>query len=277
MPKKNGKKQNIFFRIIFIIGFCLMLFPIVSQGWYFYISHQDINKFEKEASDINKDEIERRLELAQAYNSSLKKDGKSIEDPYTNIQKEGRSEYARMLKIHEQIGYVSIPSINTEVPIFAGSSEAVLQKGAGHLEGTSLPVGGSGTHTVITAHNGLPTAQLFTDLNKVKVGDIFYIKNIKETLAYRVDQIKVVEPGDLDEVSIEDNKDYATLLTCTPYMINSHRLLVRGERIAYNAETKQEIKRNIFKNSWIQLVLVVVGVTALTIIVRIYKKRKLKH
>lgn len=128
----------------------------------------------------------------------------------------------------------------------------MLQKGAGHLEGTSLPVGGLNTHTVITAHRGLPTANLFTDLDKVKEGDIFFIRNIKEKLAYKVKSIEIVEPTDLEKVAVREGEDYATLLTCTPYMINSHRLLVKGERIFLEESDVQE-KGNIFENSLVRL------------------------
>ena len=132
------------------------------------------------------------------------------------------------------VGHIQIPKIGTDIPIRAGSSEDVLQQGAGHLEGTSLPIGGKSTHTVITAHRGLPNAKLFRNLDQLAYGDVFYISNIKETIAYKVDKIQVVEPSDFEPVLVVENKDYATLLTCTPYMINSHRLLVRGERIPYH-------------------------------------------
>ncbi|MGX7112588.1 class C sortase [Gemella cuniculi] len=275
---QNRKKRNQFSIFIFILGICLVLFPIVSQISYFIISHKQINEFEKEIGKINTSEIDRRIELANAYNGAIKNDGIGISDPYTNLQQEGRTEYARMLQVHEQIGYVNIPSINTKIPIYAGSSDIVLQKGAGHLEGTSLPVGGSGTHTVITAHSGLPTAHHFTDLHKVKVGDVFFIRNIKEILAYKVNLIKVVEPTDLEEVAIEDKKDYATLLTCTPYMINSHRLLVRGERIPYMPEQEQQERGSILKSSLIQLILILLALLSFILIaVWIRKGKKCKR
>lgn len=137
-----------------------------------------------------------------------------------------------MLEVNEQLGYLAIPTIGLDLPIYAGTSAKVLEKGSGHLEGSSLPVGGQSTHSVLTAHRGLPSARLFTDLNQLKKGDRFYVTNLKETLAYKVNQIKVIEPSQLDALTIVEGKDYVTLLTCTPYMINSHRLLVRGERIS---------------------------------------------
>lgn len=160
-------------------------------------------------------------------------DPSRLADPYTDMEKAGRAEYARMLEVEEMVGHIRIPKIKVDIPIRAGSSEDVLQQGAGHLEGTSLPIGGDSTHTVITAHRGLPNAKLFRNLDQLAYGDIFYITNIKETIAYKVDKIQVVEPSDFEPVLVVERKDYATLLTCTPYMINSHRLLVRGVRIPY--------------------------------------------
>lgn len=215
--------------LIFLLGSLILLFPIVSQVSYYLASHQNINQFKREVAKIDTNTVERRIALANAYNETVSRNPLLI-DPFTSKQKEGLREYARMLEVHEQIGHVAIPSIGVDIPIYAGTSETVLQKGSGHLEGTSLPVGGLLTHSVLTAHRGLPTARLFTDLNKVKKGQIFYVTNIKETLAYKVVSIKVVEPTALSEVKVVKGKDYITLLTCTPYMINSHRLLVRGVR-----------------------------------------------
>lgn len=284
MERKRRKQQNkgkqkrqhpLFLVLVFLLGAALVLFPVVSQISYYLASHENINQFEKEAAQIDNKEIDRRIELAHAYNETVT--NKNLVDPYTKLQKEGRTEYARMLKVHEQIGYVSVPRIGEKLPIYAGTSETVLQKGVGHLEGTSLPVGGPSTHAVLTAHRGLPTARLFTDLDKVKKGDIFFVKNIKETLAYKVDQIRVVEPTELDAVAIVEGKDYMTLLTCTPYMINSHRLLVRGHRIPYSEkeEKQEEAKAGIPFWMWILL-----GLLLLVIFLTIYlfwKRRKQKQ
>ena len=143
------------------------------------------------------------------------------------------------------MGYIRIPKINVELPIYHGTSEAVLQAGVGHFWDTSLPVGGESTHTVLTGHRGLPTKTLFTNMDKLEVGDIFYIKVLDETLAYQIDQILTVLPQETDSLSIEPGKDYATLVTCTPFAINTHRLLVRGERMPYEEATKQEPDTNI--------------------------------
>ncbi|CYV40507.1 class C sortase [Streptococcus suis] len=217
------------YRGLITLGVLAIFYPFASQTYYQYLNKQEVSQFDSQRGNLDNSEIQKRIELAHAYNRTLTP--AKLGDPFTNKEKEGVAEYARMLQVSEKIGYISIPSINQEIPIRAGTGENVLQEGAGHLEGTSLPVGGHSTHTVITAHRGLPSASLFTDLDDVKIGDIFYITNIKEKMAYKVDQILTVEPDNFDPVLVSEGHDYATLLTCTPYMINSHRLLVRGERI----------------------------------------------
>lgn len=231
--KKKRKKRQWPFVILFTIGFLVLLYPQVSRIYYRVDSSQQVATFDAEKAKLTSDEVKRRIELAKAFNSSLV--NTNLEDPYSEDQKnQGRAEYARMLEIHEQIGHIQIPTIDVDIPIYAGTAEEVLQKGAGHLEGTSLPVGGNSTHTVITAHSGLPTAKLFTDLRKVKEGDRFYVHNLGEILAYQVDQIKVIEPSNFEDLLISEGHDYATLLTCTPIMINTHRLIVRGHRVPYD-------------------------------------------
>lgn len=152
-------------------------------------------------------------------------------------------EYNALLDITDigMMGYLEIPVLRTTLPIYHGTSDAVLSVGVGHLEGSSLPVGGEGTHSVLSGHRGLPSAKLLTDLDKMVVGDIFMVHVLDETLTYEVDQIRIVEPQDVGELAIVDGMDYCTLVTCTPYGINTHRLLVRGHRIA-NAEAEKEIR-----------------------------------
>lgn len=225
--------------IIILTGIFIVSYPAISQIYYNYINQQTISDFDSGKKNLTSAEIQERMTLAEAYNQSLQ--NVEISDPYTQEQLDaGRTEYARMLTVHEKIGTISIPSIDVDLPIYAGSSEEVLQKGVGHLEGTSLPIGGTSTHSVLTAHTGLPNARLFTDLDKVEKGDKFYITNIKETIAYEVDSISVVEPSDFDSLMVVPDEDYVTLLTCTPYMINSHRLLVRGHRIPYDPQEKEK-------------------------------------
>lgn len=231
---KMGKfeiDQKIVFGAIFVLGFLIAVYPIISQMYYSIESSQEIEDFDSARKQMNRAELNRKIDLAMAYNASLKPT--SFKDPYSKKQKEGIAEYARMLEIHEKIGYIHIPKINQKLPIYAGTGEEVLQKGAGHMEGTSLPVGGASTHTVITAHRGLPSATMFRHLARLSKGDIFYIHNVRDILAYKVDRIMTVEPTNFKPILVTPGKDYATLLTCTPYMINSHRLLVTGHRVPY--------------------------------------------
>ncbi len=231
MAKK--KQSNWFFKFIFVLGFLILMYPQVSRLYYRVQSTQEVAAFDEGKAALSDAEIKKRMALARDFNDSLV--NQNMEDPYSKARHErGRAEYARMLEVHEQIGHIQIPTIDLDIPIRAGTSEEVLQSSAGHLEGTSLPIGGNSTHTVITAHSGLPTAKLFTDIRKLKKGDRFYIHNIAETLAYEVDQIKVVEPSNFEDLLIVPGHDYATLLTCTPIGINSHRLLVRGHRVPYD-------------------------------------------
>ena len=238
--KKDGKSLAVPVGVfIFALGFCIMLYPFVGQILNYTQSQKVIQSFDKAKQEMPDKEVQRRIRLAQAYNSSLSPG--SLYDPFTDKEKyEGRREYAKMIEIREKIGHIKIPKIHEDIPIYAGTSEEVLQKGVGHLEGTSLPIGGKNTHSVLSAHRGLPTARLFTDLDKLEANDIFYIYNIEKKLAYKVDKISVVEPTDFSKINIEKGKDYVTLLTCTPYMINSHRLLVRGHRVSIKEAEREE-------------------------------------
>ena len=238
MSKSNGRKKIWPLVVLFIAGFVIMMYPIISNYYYRIEANNQILEFTENAKKLDNNEILRRIELAEAYNSVL--DPSRLADPYTDKEKEGIAEYARMLEVKEKIGFVEIPKIDTNLPIYAGTSNEVLNKGVGHLEGTSLPIGGKSTHTVLTAHRGLPSARLFRDLDKLEKGDIFYVHNIQTVLAYEVDQILTVDPSNFDPVLVVDGEDYATLLTCTPYMINSHRLLVRGHRVPYVAPVKED-------------------------------------
>ena len=245
------KKRPMRFRpgiLIFLLGLGIFAYPAISNYIYQKTADTVNNDFDEAVAQIDDNTIQENLNLAHAFNVYLSQATGNItlEDPYTQEEKEaGLAEYARMLEVNEQMGHVQIPKIGLDAPIYAGTSETVLQKGIGHMEGTSLPVGGESTHSVITGHRGLPSAELFTELDELEIGDKFYIKYIGGTLAYEVDQIKVVEPTDFSQITIEEGQDYLTLLTCTPYMVNSHRLLVRGRRTEYvEAIQEKEIREN---------------------------------
>lgn len=272
ISKKSNKSRWVF-RLIFLLGFLVMVYPLVSRLYYRIESNDQVTDFKSGAEELGSEEIDRRINLAKAFNESLS--GKIADDPYTRKnQEEGRKEYARMLEIKEMIGTVNIPKINQELPVYAGTSEEVLQKGVGHLEGTSLPIGGNSTHTVLTAHSGLPEATLFTHLNQLEIGDKFYIENIEGIIAYQVDQIKVIEPSNFDDLMISPGHDYATLLTCTPIMINTHRLIVRGHRVPYvPAVDEEHIREN--RNNWIFRILFFASLILIIIlIILIFKLRR---
>ena len=239
MMKKFKRNWKII--LLFITGFLIATYPIISNWYYTVENNNQIVDFKEAVDEMSQAEIDERIDLARAYNETL--DPSKLADPYTDREKKGVENYARMLEAREKIGYLDVPKINQQIPVYAGTSEDILQKACGHLEGTSLPIGGKSTHSVITAHRGLPQVKLFRDLDKMEVGDVFYYTNVKETLAYQVDQILVIEPWNFDPVLVVEGKDYMTLLTCTPYMINSHRLLVRGHRIPYVPEEKEEAEK----------------------------------
>ena len=238
---KEKFKRNWKIILLFITGFLIASYPIISNWYYTVENNNQIVDFKEAVDEMSQAEIDERIDLARAYNETL--DPSKLADPYTDREKKGVENYARMLEAREKIGYLDVPKINQQIPVYAGTSEDILQKACGHLEGTSLPIGGKSTHSVITAHRGLPQVKLFRDLDKMEIGDVFYYTNVKETLAYQVDQILVIEPWNFDPVLVVEGKDYMTLLTCTPYMINSHRLLVRGHRIPYVPEEKEEAEK----------------------------------
>ncbi|HFI0632590.1 TPA: class C sortase [Streptococcus suis] len=270
---KGKKKNNLFFYLIFLIGFGILLYPHISNFYYRYEATHIVTDFDQAKSGLASAEIKQRLDLARAFNESLH--NVLAEDPYSRSRHEaGRAEYARMLEIHERIGHVEIPKIEVDIPMYAGTSEEVLQKGIGHLEGTSLPVGGQNTHSVLTAHSGLPKARLFTDLHQLKLGDEFYIHNIGDILAYEVDQILVVEPSDFSQLLVVPNQDYVTLLTCTPYMVNTHRLLVRGHRIPYVEEEHRKATDQAEKRILIRYLLYALGMLVAISLIFVLTRRK---
>lgn len=248
------KKRSKWMKYVILIGsltlgFALILYPLVSQVYYDRHSKQGVDEFRQLIENYEPlEEKEESIRLAEAYNEAIEPNLEWV-DPYGDEERaEGVQTYADMLKVKEKIGIVKIPKIKVELPLYAGTSEEVLQKGVGHLEGTSLPTGGENTHSVVTAHRGLPEARLFTDLVKLEEDDIFSVETMAGELFYKVDQIEVVEPTETDTVKVVEGKDYVTLLTCTPYMINTHRLLVRGERT--DPLETEEIEQLKAEKSW---------------------------
>jgi sortase A len=226
--QKKKSKLNILLVLIFIVGLSLLLYPTVSDYWNSFHQTRAIASYVKAVEGLSKEEQEKMWAKAEAYNKKLVKQGTKWD---LNLQE--RIEYNSILDITGTgiMGYIYIPSIRVSLPIYHGVDEGVLQIATGHLPGTTLPVGGTGTHCVISGHRGLPTAKLFTNLDQLQEGDLFIFYILDKTLTYKVDQILIVDPEDLSALERQPGKDLCTLVTCTPYGVNSHRLLVRGHRI----------------------------------------------
>ena len=282
MKKKAG---NLVIGIIFLAGLSLLLYPFVANQWNNYRQKQLISGYEqvvseKEAAEGIDYDAERKK--AEDYNEALLPC--VLPDSFALAESSGVDPvYMNTLNIagDEMMGSVEIPKINIKIPIYHTTEEEVLNKGAGHLEGSSLPVGGANTHAVISAHRGLPSASLFTDLDQMKVGDHFLLHVLDETLCYEVDKISVVKPEDTSALAVEDGQDLVTLLTCTPYGVNTERLLVRGHRVPYVEEEVKEEKTVLSGSSlhtnYLLWVFVGLSVTALFVFVLYLKETKLKR
>ena len=282
MKKKAG---NLVICIIFLAGLSLLLYPFVANQWNNYRQKQLISGYEqvvseKEATEGIDYDAERKK--AEDYNEALLPC--VLPDSFALAESSGVDPvYMNTLNIagDEMMGSVEIPKINIKIPIYHTTEEEALNKGAGHLEGSSLPVGGANTHAVISAHRGLPSASLFTDLDQLKEGDHFLIHVLNETLCYEVDKISVVKPEDTYALAVEDGQDLVTLLTCTPYGVNTERLLVRGHRVPYVEEEVKEEKTVLSGSSlhtnYLLWVFVGLSVTALFVFVLYLKETKLKR
>jgi sortase A len=214
--------------LIFLTGLCLLLYPTFSNWWNSFHQSRAIASYVEAVEDMSQAQREIMLAQAQEYNEGIASRGNAFV-----LTEEQEAAYRDILDVSGTgiMGYIHIPKIGVSLPIYHGTDETVLQVAVGHLSGTSLPVGGESTHTVLSGHRGLPSAKLFTDLDELTVGDTFTLTVLGQTLTYQVDQIRTVEPDDTSELKIESGKDYCTLVTCTPYGVNSHRLLVRGVRV----------------------------------------------
>lgn len=238
---KTWVKRNfstIILVLIFLVGLSLLLYPSVSDYWNSLHQSRAIATYAEAVAQVDDTDYEKMWEDAQRYNETLLN-----KSDRWNMSDEEWAEYYELLNVSGNgiIGYIEIPQIKVALPLYHGVDEAVLQIAVGHIEGSSLPTGGPGTHCVISGHRGLPSASLFTNLDELVEGDVFMMRVLDETLTYEVDQIRIVEPTDISSLEIEEGKDLCTLVTCTPYGINSHRLLVRGHRIE-NLETASNIR-----------------------------------
>ena len=220
-------KTVIFLTLGFLVGICILLYPAFSDFWNSKTQSRAITDYESVLDNLDENEYSAIFERAHAYNKALYETNYPLMD-YKNVPG-----YYDTLRItdNDMIGYLKIDRIGVELPIYHGTSDDVLNRGVGHLEGSSLPIGGENTHSIMSAHRGLPSSKLFTDLDRMEIGDNFQIIILDQVLTYQVDFIKVIEPTDVSDLQIIEGGDYCTLFTCTPYGINTHRLLVRGVRI----------------------------------------------
>lgn len=254
MAKKKKKKgswiSSLFLVLIFLIGAGILFYPTVSDLWNNYRNQQLISEYTEVVETLESEDFSEIWAEAREYNAQHTVN--TILDAFD--EEEGdyvlSHPYDQVLNPtgNEIMGYLEIPKISVKLAIYHGIGTEALENGCGHIEGTSLPIGGVGTHSVLSAHRGLPSAKLFTDLDQLEIGDLFYITVLDEKLAYKVDQILTVLPEETEDLAIEEDKDLVTLVTCTPYGVNSHRLLVRGERTEYVPEEDTSTPSMILRN-----------------------------
>lgn len=283
MKKKSSKIVII---LIFLTGLSLLLYPLVANQWNNHRQKQLISNYESVVADkeaAGNIDYAAEMKKAEAYNDALLPSILPDSFAVAEAQTEADSSYENSLNIagDGMMGIVEIPKIDIKLPIYHGTSDEVLQKAAGHLEGSSLPIGGENTHAVISAHRGLPSASLFTDLDQLEIGDHFLIHVLDETLCYEVDQILVVDPEDTSALAVEDGEDLMTLLTCTPYGVNTQRLMVRGHRVPYEEQTVADEQTPLSGLSlhtnyllWVIVGIVVTGVFILILFIREKKLQK---
>ncbi|MFV0361678.1 MAG: class C sortase [Suipraeoptans sp.] len=236
--------SSVFLYMLMLVGLIMLNYPSIANLVNRFNEGEILSGLEQSLDEKTEEELRNMKEDAIEYNERLYKEtGNVIIDAFTNSSEVESTEYTSLLDITSDgaMGAVEIPKINEFLTIYHGTNTEILEKGIGHLQGTSLPVGGENTHSVLTGHTGLPSAELFTNLDQLKKGDEFYIHILNEVLAYEVDQIKIVEPQETQDLEIEAEEDLVTLLTCTPYGINSHRLMVRGHRVPYVMDDKEKL------------------------------------
>ena len=271
------RKTTIIMVLLFFMGLLILLYPSISDFHNQKVQSKSIVDYEALLKTINNDEYEEIFKDADEYNKKLAK----LPNQFFNYK--SVKNYKKTLNIdgNGMMGYISIDKIKVELPIYHGTSEDVLSKAVGHIEGSSLPVGGIGTHSVLSAHRGLPSSLLFTNLDKLEIGDVFTITTLNRTLTYQVDKILIVSPKEITSLKIDKNNDYVTLVTCTPYGINTHRLLVRGKRIE-NIKEKLFVTTEAFKISAFVVTPIVSIPMIITLLISIIfkpvtNKRKIKE
>lgn len=278
MKKNRGDSMTTLFLILMLFaGLSLLLYPTVSNYWNSLHQSRAIAAYVEQVAQTDNETFDQLRGQARAYNRTLV--GKAYRYDMTRQERE---EYLGLLNVSENgiIGYIEIPDIHCELPIYHGTDADALQVGVGHIEGSSLPVGGESTHCAISGHRGLPSAKLFSDLDKLTVGDRFILRVLDETLTYEVDQIHTVLPGEMDELEIVEGEDYCTLVTCTPYGVNTHRLLVRGHRVENSTDkeparvTADETRTEPLGKISILLPVLVFAILLMLLLVFLLSKRK---
>lgn len=272
---KRKHISTIFIILIFLVGLGFISYPTVSNLWNQAHQSRAIATYSKQVEKLDDSENKKMLKAARKYNKSLLK-----KSDHWKLSKKDKKKYESLLDVSGTgiMGYIEIPKIDCSLPIYHGTDEGALQIAIGHLEGSSLPVGGKSTHCVLSGHRGLPSARLFTDLDQMEEGDIFILNILGRKLAYEVDQIRVVLPEEMSDLEIEEGKDLCTLVTCTPYGINTHRLLVRGHRTEY-VEKKVEEEQKEVQTKKTDIRLMIAGgagvlILLIIIIVIVIKRRR---
>ncbi len=265
-------KKTLAYMLVFLIGVSIMLYPSISNMWNRHVFKTQVSSYEDKVSSGAVD-MDKELENAELYNKNLSP--KEVPDAFSVKDGSTDENYENVLNIGADgmMGYISIPSINVEIPIYHYTDEETLKKGAGHLLGSSLPVGGKDTHAVISAHRGLPSAKMFSDLNLLEKGDAFYIYVLDKKMKYKVDRIAVVEPDETESLAIEEGKDLVTLVTCTPYGVNTHRLLVRGHRVSNDTAVQETVKID-FTKIITTLLCILAGIALAYLIYKLFDRKR---
>lgn len=281
-------RQKIIPILIILFGFALLSYPFISNYMFEKSAGSTIKSYEKQAKTYDQKQKEQEFREAEEYNKDLIKSVVQLTDPFKVKKSNGETLiYNNILNIDHSgvMGYLEIPSISVNLPIYHGTDAEILERGVGHLAASSIPVGGKSTHSVLTGHTGLSSAKLFTDLTEMKKEDLFFIHVLDRTLAYKVDQISVVRPEDTRKLQIVKGKDYVTLVTCTPYGVNDHRLLVRGVRTKYVKKQRSSIRPRNQDSQWMRtykkaIAIGLMIVTALILLGKVFQKlhrKKTEH
>ncbi|HLQ83265.1 MAG TPA: class C sortase [Pseudogracilibacillus sp.] len=272
-------KRKIILMSLFITGLLIFSYPIISNFFSEKEHHSVMSEHNKTLKEMTKKEKDKERNKAKEYNKELNEEPILVEDPFAENQTITESDsYHNVLDVGETIGSIEIPKLKVNLPIYHGVGEDVLQQGVGHMSNSSFPVGGEGSHTALTAHRGLPSSKLFRDLDKINEGDMFLIKALDETLAYQVDDVKIVLPTNTEWLEMKQDKDYVTLITCEPYMINTHRLLVRGERVPYNPDKEITIPKSDDNFKMILIIsLIIIVIVGISIKLYLNKRKTAKR